>query len=122
MRRREFQLVVEKAILEMPPAVRRMLRRVVIEVHDRPTREVLRDAGLRSDEELFGWYEGTPLTERSVDYGMAAPDRILLFQSAHESACRTRRELLDQIKMTVRHEVGHYLGMDEEELDRFGLG
>jgi len=122
MRRHEFTAVMRQAISELPLPIRRALRNVVIELHERPSRRILQEAGLRRADDLFGWYEGTPLTERGTDYGMVAPDRILIFQRPIESACRKRHHLIEQIQITVRHEVGHHLGLDEEALDQLGLG
>lgn len=121
MRRREFELVVVRAIAELPLEVRRALDDVAVIVEAAPSRELMREAGLRHADDLFGWYEGTPLTERSVAFGMAVPDRIVLFQRPLERACRNRRELIEQIGITLRHEVGHYLGMDEADMEPFGL-
>ncbi len=120
MRRREFELAVQKAVDELPTSFRRVLRYVVLEVRDWPSQKEVQDAGARSRDELFGFYVGTPLTERTVDYGMVVPDKILIFQRPLESAYRRRRDLLDQIKITVRHEVGHHFGMSEQQLAQRG--
>ncbi len=76
---------------------------------DRTAGEV--DAG----DDLFGLYTGVPLTERAA-YGMALPDRILIFQGPHERAFAPS-EMEDQVRRTVHHEVAHHFGLSDERLD-----
>ena len=66
---------------------------------------------------LFGLYQGTPLTERGWAYGNALPDRILLFQGPHEREAEDEDDLIVSIGETLIHEVGHYFGMSEEEIE-----
>ncbi len=68
--------------------------------------------------DLLGLYEGRPLTERSVSDGFAPPDRIRIFQKAHEEMARSRNELEQTVADTVWHEVGHYFGLNEFEIAR----
>jgi len=121
MRKLDFERAVAQAMDELPAPFRRALRQVRVEIADRPSHAIVREAGIRGDEELFGWYEGTPLTERTSDFGMVVPDRIVIFQRPLESAFRRRRDLIEEIKTTLRHELGHHLGLDEDELARLGL-
>lgn len=121
MRKLDFERAVAQAMDELPLPFRRALRHVRVEIADRPSRAILKEAGLRPGDELFGWYEGTPLTERTADFGMAVPDRIVIFQRPLEAAFRRRRDLIEEIKTTLRHELGHHLGLDEDELAEMGL-
>lgn len=121
MRKLDFERAVAQAMDELPAPFRRALRNVRIEVAEHPSAAILRDAGMRRGDELFGWYEGTPLTERSADFGMVVPDRIVIFQRPLESAFRRRRDLVEEIKTTLRHELGHHLGLDEDDLAELGL-
>ena len=66
-------------------------------------------------EELFGLYQGIPLTERDSFYS-ALPDRIAIFRRPILLACETRREVLGEIRDTLIHELGHHLGMSEEDM------
>ncbi|HYM24722.1 MAG TPA: metallopeptidase family protein, partial [Vicinamibacterales bacterium] len=66
---------------------------------------------------LLGLYQGTPLTERTSGYGNALPDRILIFQGPHERAADDEDDLVTAIGETLLHEVGHYFGMSEEQIE-----
>ena len=70
---------------------------------------------------LLGRYEGIPLTERDRGYeGMVMPDRISIFRRPILAICRTEAEVVDQIRITVVHEVAHHFGIDDERLDELG--
>lgn len=88
---------------------------------DAPDEESDRDA--LSDEEefddLLGLYDGIPLTERD-DYAGDVPDVITVFKGPHERLCNSREEMVEEIRKTVVHEIGHYFGMDEEAIDEMG--
>lgn len=114
VRRHRFRIAVRRALESLPDHIARHLDNVVVTVEPEPeasTREV-----------LFGIYEGIPLTERTSGYGMVTPDRIVIFQGPLERSFPDQRELVEQIRVTVLHELGHHLGMDEGDLDRIGLG
>ena len=70
---------------------------------------------------ILGVFVGTPLTARGYDHA-DLPPRILIFQHNLENICRSRRELIREIGITLRHEVGHLLGMEEEEIEDAGHG
>lgn len=76
-----------------------------------------------SDEEefddLLGLYDGIPLTKRD-DYAWDIPDVITVFKGPHERLCNSREEMVEEIRKTVVHEIGHYFGMDEEAIDEMG--
>ncbi|MBI3856894.1 MAG: metallopeptidase family protein, partial [Planctomycetes bacterium] len=71
---------------------------------------------------LYGLYEGTPFGSRGPDYNMAMPDRITIFKRAIERDCRTRADMVKCIQETVLHELGHYFGLDDSQLDELGYG
>jgi predicted Zn-dependent protease with MMP-like domain len=73
------------------------------------------------DELLFGLYEGVPLTERGADYGLVLPDKISIFQDPLEQAFQKDEDLVEEIRKTVLHELAHYFGMTDEDLERLGL-
>jgi predicted Zn-dependent protease with MMP-like domain len=66
---------------------------------------------------LFGLYTGTPLTERGWQYGNTLPDRILLFQGPHEREAEDDDDLMASIAETLIHEIGHYFGLSEDEIE-----
>ena len=93
---------------------------VAIVVQREPSAADRREAGLDDEEDLFGLYVGTPLTERH-DYHMVLPDRILVFQGPHERAFPPAR-LPEEIRRTVAHEIAHFFGISDERLEALGLG
>ena len=71
--------------------------------------------------QILGIFIGVPRTEAAVTAQARDVDRVVLFKKNLEKVCRTHAELVDQIQITVKHEIGHYLGLDEDDLDRLGL-
>jgi predicted Zn-dependent protease with MMP-like domain len=118
----EFGGLVEEALRAIPEEFERYLRDVVVEVEPMPDARSCREAELDDPTELLGLYHGTPLTERSVEHALALPDRITIYQQNIERVCHTRREIVDEIRLTVLHEIGHHFGLDEDELDELGYG
>ncbi len=118
----EFGVVVEEALADLPETFGPYLENVVIEVQLRPDERVLRRAEIGDGRSLLGIYIGRPLTEKSVEAAAAMPDRIILFQRNLEGACRTRRQLVAEIRKTVYHEIGHHFGLDEDDLEALGYG
>ncbi len=116
MTREGFEKLVRQALAELPEAFRARLQNVEIAVEEEPTAEQLESVGLREDELLLGLYVGTPLTERSSDYGMVMPDRILLFQGDIEQVCASHEEIAEEVRKTVIHEVAHFFGLGEEDI------
>lgn len=114
MRAQQFDAVLARAIESLPHEFRQRLQNVVISVQDYASADLLEDAG---EDELLGIYIGTPLTERHLDDSFLLPDQIFLFQGALEEACDTVEELEDEIRATLVHEVGHFFGLSEDEIE-----
>ena len=118
-RQRQFERLVIDALDRLPDDVLRMLDNVEVVIDDWPTEAQLNRDG--SDPEmLFGLYEGIPLTERGNGYSMVLPDKITIFRHPLERAFPSRHELMRQVRITVVHELGHHLGMDEIRLEELG--
>lgn len=118
MTREEFEAVVDEALATIPAPFRERMRNIAVEVRDRPTAKQLREAGVPPNELLLGLYHGVPLTDRNAGFGDPMfPDRVFLFQECIEQVCRSRVELLEEIRETVIHEVGHYFGLSDDEMD-----
>lgn len=116
MRREEFEKVVARALDGLPEEAARHLENIAVVVEDEPTDDELIDAGLDPETEtLFGLYQGVALTERSSSDG-ALPDRIAIYRLPLLEECRDRAELVREIQDTVIHEIGHFFGLDEEDL------
>ena len=107
---------VEEVIDRLPERFREAARNINIIVEDEPSPEILADVDDDSDEPLLGLYVGTPLTERSFGEVPALPDRIYVFRGPLERSSRSKRELNEQIRITVLHELAHYFGFDDEYL------
>lgn len=120
MDRRRFERLVERALRRLPARFRDSLQNVAVVVEDWPRPEHLDDVGAEDKRDLLGLYLGVPLTER-FDYNMALPDRILIFQKPIEAACATDDDVVEQVRITVLHEIAHHFGMDDAELERLGL-
>ena len=116
MSRDEFEKVVAKALDSLPEHVAVHLDNIAIVVEDEPTDEELREAGLDPETEtLFGIYQGVALTERSFS-DSPLPDRIVIYRRPLLDECQDRAELIREIQDTVVHEVGHFFGLDEDDL------
>lgn len=123
MTRREFERIVEDAVKTLPEAFRGRIENIVIRVAESPNRRQSRSADTKGHEpSLYGLYEGIPRTERGVDDSLTQPDRITIFKRAIERDHRTRPAMVKCIQETVLHELGHYFGLDDSQLDELGYG
>lgn len=110
---RDFEEVVDQAVAELPEEFRARIANIEILIEEAPDRETRR----RFPGLLLGLYRGVPLTERSV-LAPPAPDLIFLYKKNLERISRgDLDELRRQIVLTIRHELGHYFGLDEEDLE-----
>ena len=123
MRRERFKELVAEALDSLPGEFRRRMENVAVLVEDvsreqreRRRRKLPRPRSSAPRTLVLGHYIGTPMTERSVFAVPAGPDRIILYQKNFEAVCRDEREVREQVRLTVIHEVGHYFGMSEEQL------
>jgi predicted Zn-dependent protease with MMP-like domain len=117
MRREQFESLVADALASIPRRFRDAMSNIAIVVDDEPSRELLREMGIRPPNTLLGLYSGTPLTARGWDYGNSLPDRIQIFQGPHERAAKSDGDLVVAIAETLIHEIGHYFGMSEEQIE-----
>ena len=119
----EFDEVVARAVADLPEEylARLELENIDIVVEPEPTPEQLAELGLQRYESLFGLYEGVSLPER-MRYGEVLPDKITIFQRPIESYVNSMQELEEQIQTTVKHEVAHFFGFDDDEIDDMGIG
>ena len=110
---------MRQAYDQVPSTVKNALSNVDIGVEEWPDPSVLDSAD--SGETLLGLYVGVPLPERQGGEP-ELPDRIVIFRQPILRSCATRRAAEREIRVTLLHEVGHYLGMGEEDLHRLGYG
>ena len=117
MTREQFAELVEEAIDSIPERFARQVRNVGFTIEDEPSEELLEEMEAEPGD-LMGLYQGTPLTERGWDHGNNLPDKITLFQLAIEDdGDGSEDDVFDAIAETLIHEVGHYFGMSEEQID-----
>jgi predicted Zn-dependent protease with MMP-like domain len=106
-----FTELVADALDEVPPELAALMRNVAVVVDDESP-----------PGELFGVYDGVPLTERGSDYGGVLPDRIMLFRQTLCEACDDEDDLREEVLITVVHEVAHHFGIDDDRLHELGWG
>jgi predicted Zn-dependent protease with MMP-like domain len=116
----EFNRLVEVALEDVPEQFAAYLEEVAIEVRDHPSPRQARETD--GDGLLLGLYHGRPRTQRSVMDDLVLPDVIYLFQKNIEEVCESEEDLIEQVRITVLHEIGHHFGMSEEDLDELGYG
>jgi predicted Zn-dependent protease with MMP-like domain len=117
MQRKRFERLVDNAVATIPRTFRDALQNLAIVVEDEPPDHVLEELEIGPDDTLFGLYQGTPLTERTSQYGNTLPDRISLYQGPIEDECETDDEIVECIGETLIHELGHYFGLSEDEIE-----
>lgn len=120
MTEQEFDRLVQEALEELPPYIQDAMENVAVLVKEWPTAEDLEDSGLQGHH-IFGLYSGVPLSERGIGLPVL-PDVITLFKGPLEQAFAAREQVVHEIRVTVMHEVGHHLGMTEDDLERLGYG
>ena len=108
--RRRFEELVADALDEVPEQLTRLMDNVVVLVEDRDP----------EDPTLLGLYEGVALTERGHDYGGTLPDRITLYRAAILDVCDTEDDVVDEVAITVVHEIAHHFGIDDARLHELG--
>ena len=122
MSEQEFEDVVGDALDQIPADLTEAMDNVVVLIQDEPDPEMLTDEDY--DEAgrptLLGLYDGVPLTERDEGWSMVLPDRILIFRGPLERWCTSRKELVEEITVTVIHEVAHHFGIPDERLHELG--
>ena len=115
--RAAFERLLVEAVALIPKRFRREIKNLALVVEDEPSLELLDEMEIEPPDSLYGLYQGTPLTERSWQYGNQLPDRITLFQRPIEEDCDDEDEVRAVIGETLIHEVGHYFGLSEEEIE-----
>jgi len=121
MDRRRFRRLVAEALDTLPGEIRVRMENVTVVIEDDPTEEQIRVAGLDpSEDALYGLYEGLPLAVRAHDFAMELPDRITLFYHPLVEDFRGPAEIREEIRRTVVHEVAHFVGLDDDEIELLG--
>lgn len=117
MTRREFEQLVAEAVTLIPARFRREMKNLALVVEEEPDPGLLAEMEIEPPDSLYGLYQGTPLTERTWGFGNSLPDRITIYQKPIEADCEDEDEIRAVIGETLIHEVGHYFGMSEAEIE-----
>jgi predicted Zn-dependent protease with MMP-like domain len=117
MKRHEFEKLVAEAVFLIPERFRREMKNLALVVEDEPGPELLAEMEIEPPDSLYGLYQGTPITERTWDFGNHLPDRITIYQRPIEEDCEDEDDMRAVIGETLIHEVGHYFGLSEEEIE-----
>jgi len=117
----EFDTLVETSLLELPAEVRKHLEELPVMVEAFPSREVLTAEKPAISPDVLGLFVGRHLLERTSSDLPGAPGVIYLFRRNLLRVCPDREDLAREVRITVQHEVGHLLGLDEDDLDQWGL-
>jgi predicted Zn-dependent protease with MMP-like domain len=106
-----FDQLVSEALDTIPPELAALMDNVAVFVEDEPPPD---------EPDLLGWYEGTPLTQRDWGYGGVLPDRIVIFRGPTLRMCGTEDQVVDEVHVTVVHEIAHHFGIDDDRLHELG--
>jgi predicted Zn-dependent protease with MMP-like domain len=113
MGRERFEELVRDALDSVPSELAALVDNCVVVVEDDPPYD---------EPHLLGVYQGTPLTSRDSSYTMRLPDRITIFRNPTLSVCHTDAEVVDEVRITVVHEIAHHFGIDDDRLHELGYG
>jgi predicted Zn-dependent protease with MMP-like domain len=122
MTRKQFEAVVERALARLPRVFRDKMANIVVVVEDWADDETLDEMGIEPPDTLYGLYRGVDLTHRDSGYGNVLPDTVTIYQGPIEEDCESEAEMVEVIRETVVHEVGHYFGLDDETMHRIEDG
>ena len=113
----EFERLVRQAVDGLPDRYRLLLKNVAVVVEAEPARDVLEDLELESEDDLLGLYSGTAVgSESFFDPGGHLPAKISIYRGPILRLCRTTEEVIQEVRDTVVHEIGHHFGLDDDEM------
>jgi predicted Zn-dependent protease with MMP-like domain len=113
----EFERLVRRAVDSLPDKYRGVLKNVAVVVEAEPARDVLKSLDLESEDDLLGLYSGTSVGNESFfDPGGHLPAKITIYRGPILRLCRTTEEVIQEVRDTVVHEIGHHFGLDDDEM------
>ena len=120
METEQFEELVAQVVSDLPEFFQDRLDNVDVIVEEFPDHHTMRLARVRSPYDLLGFYHGVPLTERTTNYGLVAPDKISIYRRPIEIQCRSDEELREMIRRVVLHEIAHHFGISDNRLREIG--
>src|SRR3954454_353360 len=117
MTREAFERLVADAVTLIPARFRSEMQNLALVVEDSPDAALLDEMGIEPPDTLYGLYQGTPLPERHWSEGNSLPDRITIYQRSIVEDTEDDEDAREMIAETLIHEVGHYFGLSEEEIE-----
>lgn len=106
-----FEQLVDRAVTQIPSDLAELVQNCVVVIESRAP---------EPDGDLLGFYDGVPLSERDSWYSGVLPDRIVIYRDAILDLCDSEAQVVDEVRITVWHEVAHYFGIDDDRLDELG--
>ena len=113
----EFESLVRQAVQSVPEPYKKYLENVTVVVEDEPSAEVLEDLELESEDDLLGLYTGTAVgAESFFDPAGRLPARVEIYRGPILRLCRSKEAVIQEVRDTVVHEIGHHFGLEDEEM------
>ena len=113
----EFDAWIQEALAELPARFAKLAEEVSIVVEEEPSAEVLQSLELESEDDLLGLYQGVPINQTSFFQPAGGlPARISIYRGPLLRLCRTKAEVIQEVRDTVVHELGHHVGLDDVEM------
>ncbi len=113
----EFQSLVQEALDGLPDEYAKLLTNVAVVVEEEPPPDVRNDLELEDGEDLLGLYQGLPIDKESFfQAGGQLPAKISIYRGPILRLCRTKKEVVQEVRDTVVHEIGHHFGFDDDEM------
>lgn len=117
MTRARFERLVAEAVMLIPRRFREEMQNLALVVEDEPAADLLEELEIEPPDTLYGLYQGTPLTERTSEGPAPLPDIITIFRFPIEEDAEDEDDVRAIIGETLIHEVGHYFGLSEEQIE-----
>ena len=126
--RQRFDRQFDRVLAQMPALVHELIEKIPLHVEDYPSDEVMDRTGVEYRDDLCGLFTGIDLPRKSIEHSGTLPDVVTIYRegivraAADQTGRVTAESLREQIRITVLHELAHFHGLDEEELQHLGYG
>ncbi|GAI12280.1 unnamed protein product [marine sediment metagenome] len=114
----EFEELVKEAVNSLPVKFKEKMENIAVVIEDLPSQELLMEMNIKSPYGLLGLYRGVPYPRRGIWYRNVLPDKIIIFKKPIEVRCRNKEDIKESVRRVVIHEIGHYFGLGEADLQR----